>query len=153
MIFGNRMNNKNNLIQFYFQSPCTLTARRALGSFIISIFKREKRPLEAMSIIFCSDEYLLSLNRQFLQHDYYTDIISFPLSEPGKALIAEIYVSIERVRENARNAHVSFRKELHRVIFHGILHFCGYKDKSPMDIKKMRATEDRYLKAYFQQET
>jgi rRNA maturation RNase YbeY len=91
----------------------------------------------------------LTLNRQFLHHDYYTDILSFPLSGPGDPLVAEIYISIDRVRDNAGNHQASFREELHRVIFHGILHFCGYKDTSSADIKKIRGMEDKYLKTYF----
>jgi probable rRNA maturation factor len=104
---------------------------------------------ETVSIIFCDDKYLLPLNRRFLQQDFYTDILSFTLSGSGEPLIAEIYISIERVRENAKNLKSSFKLELHRVIFHGILHFCGYKDKSSPDIKKMREMEDKWLNIYF----
>lgn len=102
-----------------------------------------------MNIVFCNDKYLLTLNMEFLKHDYYTDILSFPLSAKGKPLIAEIYISIDRVKDNARNLETSFREELHRVIFHGVLHFCGYKDKLPLDIKKMRSLENKYLTDYF----
>lgn len=101
-----------------------------------------------MNIVFCDDKYLLTLNMEFLKHDYYTDILSFPLSAKGKPLIAEIYISIDRVKDNARNLETSFREELHRVIFHGVLHFCGYKDKLPLEIKKMRALENKYLSDY-----
>ena len=86
---------------------------------------------------------------QFLKHDFYTDILSFPLSAKGEPLIGEIYISVDRVRDNAKNLGASFREELHRVIFHGILHFCGYKDKSPADIILMRSREDKCLKTYF----
>ncbi|HCL83092.1 MAG TPA: rRNA maturation RNase YbeY [Chitinophagaceae bacterium] len=140
---------KNALIQFHFQAASALPARRALKTYITSIFKKEKQPLGSVNIVFCDDQYLLNLNRQFLQHDFYTDILSFPLSGPGEPLIADIYISTDRVRENAKSNQTSFQKELHRVIFHGILHFCGYKDKSPADIKKMRAMEDHFLEAYF----
>ena len=108
----------------------------------------EKKSLEELDIIFCDDEYLLALNKQFLQHDFYTDILSFPYSNADKPLVAEIYISIDRVRENAKSSGSTFEKELHRVIFHGVLHFCGYKDKSRADIKKMRLMEDRFLKSY-----
>jgi probable rRNA maturation factor len=136
------------LIQFNFLTPAHLSDRKALRVFIVSLFKREKTAFTELSIIFCNDNYLLGLNRQFLKHNYYTDILSFPLSNPGLPLIAEIYISIDRVRENAKGSSSSFKEELHRVIFHGILHFCGYKDKTPGDIKKMRAMEDKYLNLY-----
>jgi probable rRNA maturation factor len=126
----------------------TLTSREALKSYIISRFKKEKIPFESLDIIFCDDEHLLQLNRQFLKHDYYTDILSFPLSGAGLPLVAEIYISIDRVRDNAKNLDSSFTMELHRVIFHGVLHFCGYKDKSRLEIRKMRDLEEQWLQAY-----
>jgi probable rRNA maturation factor len=135
-------------VQFHFLTPCSLRSRQALRSFILYIFKKEKYPIAAINIVFCDDEYLLGLNRQFLQHDYYTDILSFPLSPKGRPLEAEIYISVDRVKENARAVPTSFKKELHRVIFHGILHFCGYKDKIAKEIKKMRLAEDKYLSEY-----
>ncbi|HET7003314.1 MAG TPA: rRNA maturation RNase YbeY [Puia sp.] len=139
---------KNFSVQFHFPVRCTLNNREGLKKFILSIFKKEKKVLEELTIVFCGDEYLLSLNRQFLHHDYYTDILSFPLSGAKQPLIAEIYISVDRVRENAKVSADTFQKELHRVIFHGVLHFCGYRDKSGSDIRKMRAAEDKYLKAY-----
>ena len=140
---------KKILVQFHFQTTCTLPDRGGLKKFILSIFKKEKKTLDDLNIIFCDDKYLLGLNRQFLHHDFYTDILSFPLSERNQPIVAEIYISVDRVRENARAAGSSVREELHRVIFHGVLHFCGYKDKSESDIKKMRLMEDKYLRAYF----
>ncbi len=104
--------------------------------------------MESLDIIFCDDTYLLELNSEFLKHDYYTDILSFRLSSIGKPLIAEIYISIDRVRDNAKNLNSSFKSELHRVIFHGVLHFCGYKDKSPADLLKMRTMENKWLTRY-----
>ena len=91
---------------------------------------------------------ILEINRQFLKHDFYTDIITFDLSE-GSSTMAEIYISIDRVKENASKMGVSFKSELHRVLFHGVLHLCGYKDKSARDIKIMREKEDFYLFQYF----
>jgi probable rRNA maturation factor len=135
-------------VQFHFLISCTLADRGVLKKFINFIFKKEKRPLEKLTIIFCDDQYLLGLNRRFLKHNYYTDILSFPMSEGNKPLVGEIYISVERVRENARSAGSTFRVELHRVIFHGVLHFCGYLDKSASDIRLMRKMEDNYLGAY-----
>jgi rRNA maturation RNase YbeY len=137
-------------VQFHFLLPVTLLNRRGLKAFIISVFKREKRPLRDLNIIFCNDQYLLELNRQFLNHDYYTDILSFPLSHKKQPLIAEIYISVDRVRENAHLSKFSFKQELHRVIFHGVLHFCGFNDKSRNDITKMRSEEDKLLTTYFE---
>jgi probable rRNA maturation factor len=143
------MSKKKSPVQFHFLSPCTLSSRGLLKSFIFRAFKKEGLVAETVNIIFCDDKYLLNLNRQFLQHDFYTDILSFPLSGPGDPLIAEMYISTERVRENAIVANAFFKEELHRVIFHGILHFCGYKDESTADIKKIRVMEDKWLKSYF----
>ena len=99
--------------------------------------------------MFCSDEYLLRINRDYLQHDYYTDIITFDLSEPGGPVQGEIYISVDRVRDNAKELAVSIQKELHRVIFHGVLHLCGYTDKTKQDQARMRALEEKYLDLYF----
>jgi rRNA maturation RNase YbeY len=140
-------------IQFHFLVPCTLPRRGLLRQFLASIFKKEGQRLEGLNIIFCSDDYLLDLNRQFLKHDFYTDILSFPLSKPGQPLNAEIYISMDRVRDNAKNLESSFREELHRVIFHGVLHFCGYKDKTTREINTMRAMEDKFLRSYFRKIT
>ena len=142
------MNKAKPSVRLHFLSKFTLTSREALKSYIISSFKKEKRSFESLDIIFCSDEHLLQLNRQFLKHDYYTDILSFPLSKPDQPLVAEIYISVDRVRDNAKNLDSSFKMELHRVIFHGVLHFCGYKDKSRLEIRKMRDLEEKWLKAY-----
>lgn len=136
-------------VQFHFLLPFSLRNRKALKTFIIWIFQKERRIVESVEIIFCNDARLLSLNKQYLKHDFYTDILSFPLSDPGEPLIAEIYISVDRVRENAKSLDISFKEEMHRVIFHGILHFCGYKDKSASQIREIRAAETKYLKAYF----
>src|SRR6202000_2206007 len=91
------------------------------------------------------DDYLREINRQYLDHDYYTDIITFDLSEKGQSINAEIYISVDRVRENARKFGSSLRQELHRVIFHGALHLCGYKDKTSAQEKEIRKMEEKYL--------
>ena len=90
---------------------------------------------------------MLEINRTYLKHDYLTDIITFDLSE-GPSTTAEVYISVDRVKENARNNKVSFKNELHRVIFHGALHLCGYKDKKKKEIAVMRQKEDQYLSKY-----
>ncbi len=107
----------------------------------------EGKEIESVNYIFCTDKALLNINQQFLSHDFYTDIITFDLSD-SKAIQAEIYISVDRVKENAQNLGVSFKSELHRVIFHGVLHLCGYRDKKVEEIKGMRRKEEFYLKKY-----
>jgi len=138
----------NPSIQFHFLQKITLEQRGPLKAFLISLFRREKKKLADLQYIFCSDDRLLEINRQFLQHDFYTDIITFPLSEPNQPISGEIYISVDRVRENARVFQSSLKTELHRVIFHGALHLCGYKDKSKSAERKMRQMEDKYLDLY-----
>ena len=137
-------------VQFHFlEGAATLTNRTALKTFIYTLFKKEGKKLDSIQYIFCSDDYLLDINRQYLQHDYYTDIITFDLSEPKQPIMAEIYISIDRVKENAREFKTSFKREIHRVIFHGALHLCGYKDKKPKEEALMRKIEEKYLSVYF----
>jgi len=126
----------------------TLANRTALKAFIEKAIKKEGLHIETLQYIFCSDKYILGINKSYLEHDYYTDIISFDLSETKGKLIGEVYISIDRVKDNAKTHKTPLKEELLRVIFHGALHFCGYKDKKPADIKKMRAQEDKWLKSY-----
>ena len=135
-------------VHFHFPRQFSLSGRRGLKDFIAGIFRSEKVRLGSVHYIFCTDEELLRINRDYLQHDYYTDIITFELSGKGEPVLGEIYISVDRVRDNAASLGTSFRSELHRVIFHGVLHLCGYKDKSATDEKKMRAREDHYLQKY-----
>jgi probable rRNA maturation factor len=121
-----------------------LSNRTRLKQFIESVFSKEGKQLESLNYIFCTDKALLEINRQYLVHDYYTDIITFDLSDTNR-IRGEIYISTDRVKDNARQLGVSFSEELHRVIFHGVLHLCGYKDKKPGDRKRMREMENYYL--------
>ena len=132
-------------IQLNFLEPISLKDRTRLRQFLVSLFKKEGKKLGDLQYIFCSDDYLLDINRQYLNHDYYTDIITFDLSEKGHPINAEIYISVDRVQDNAREYGSSIKKELHRVIFHGALHLCGYKDKTPAQEKEMRQMEEKYL--------
>jgi rRNA maturation RNase YbeY len=102
------------------------------------------KDIEEISYIYCSDEYLLNINQTHLQHDYYTDIITFPMSI-GDNLNGEIYISLDRVKDNAKKLHVDFDNELFRVMSHGMLHLIGYSDKSPKQKKIMRAEEDKAI--------
>jgi len=125
--------------------PFVFPNKTGLKSFITSIFKKEKKLLGSINYIFCSDDMLLKINQDFLQHNYYTDIITFGLNEPGEPIEAEIYISIDRVKDNANQQGVSYQNEMQRVLFHGALHLCGYKDKKKSEIVEMRQKEDRYL--------
>jgi len=132
---------------FFEQKDFTLKNRTRLKVFIESIFRKENKKLESLNYIFCSDKRLLEINRQYLRHNYFTDILTFDLSDQDSTR-AEIYISIDRVRDNAKKLKLSFKSELHRVIFHGALHLCRYGDKTQKEIRKMRVMEDYYLQMY-----
>ena len=141
------MNAVSKVYFFFEKRGFSLGKRTELKSFVEGLFKKEKKGLLSINYIFCSDKKLLEINRAYLKHDYLTDIISFDLSNDDKT-IGEIYISVDRVRENAKINGVSLNNELHRVIFHGALHLCGYKDKKRGDQLQMRKKEDQYLSLY-----
>lgn len=134
---------------FFYQTPVSLSGRQKLKRFIKAIFLKEKKELLCLNYIFCTDQQLLAINRQYLKHDYYTDIITFELSEKGKPIEGEVYISIDRVRDNAVSFGQPIYKEIHRVIFHGALHLCGYNDKTRVQAAKMRAKENDSISLYF----
>ena len=136
-------------VVFHALQPVVLRNRRFLKLFIDKLFKKEGKSLQSLDIIFCSDEYLLEINKRHLQHDYYTDIITFDLSDPNSTqTIGELYISVDRVKDNALSLQTKFSIELLRVVFHGALHLCGFKDKTPNDIRRMREKEDEYLELF-----
>lgn len=116
-----------------------------LKKIVKRIFLDYKVALNRIDYIFTSDAYLHNINLAHLDHDTYTDIITFPMQEEGQPVIGEIYISIDRVRDNARTFGVSFTNELARVVFHGALHLCGLKDKNKAQQETMRAAESKYL--------
>ncbi|NML36176.1 rRNA maturation RNase YbeY [Chitinophaga sp. G-6-1-13] len=126
-----------------------LKEKRRLKTFLKDLFADEGQGLKDLHYVFCSDAYLLEINKQFLQHDTYTDIVTFEMGEDPDVTEGEIYISIDRVKENAQKFHVSVNQELHRVIFHGALHLCGFRDKSKTESTLMRKKEDEYLVKYF----
>ena len=126
----------------------SLRSRTGLKTFINKQCLKEGVHIETLQYVFCSDTFLLDINKRFLNHNFYTDIISFDLSEQKGSLIGDVYISIDRVKENANTEGNLYTHELLRVILHGALHFCGYKDKKPADQKTMRSMEDKWLKAY-----
>ena len=113
--------------------------------WIKNAIKKEKRKLHSLNYVFCSDEYLVKLNSQYLKHKTLTDILTFDYSNDPKSINGEIYISIERVKENAAMFKGSFDEELHRVMVHGVLHLIGYNDKSATDKALMREKEEAYL--------
>lgn len=127
-----------------------LQNRRRLKAFLQHQLLAQKPLLKRISLtyIFMTDENLLDINRRFLNHDTYTDIITFPLVNTGEELESEIYISTDRVAENAAQFGQSYRHELHRVLFHGALHLCGLRDKTKQEQDAMRAAEDAWIAAY-----
>lgn len=113
--------------------------------WILHVLSLSNKKVNELNIIFCSDEYLLGINRQYLEHDYYTDIVTFDNAEKSGEIEGDIFISIERVQENATELGVSFTDELHRVIIHGVLHLVGYSDKTEAEQSEMRKIEDHYL--------
>lgn len=113
--------------------------------WIKSIIQAANHRLQELNFIFCSDEYLLEVNKNYLQHDYYTDIITFDTSEKEEMIAGDIFISIDRVKDNAESLKIPFDTELNRVLIHGVLHLLGYSDKSPKDKAKMTAKEDEAL--------
>ena len=134
-------------INFYSENEFILEDEAKYASWIENVITSEGKTLEEISYIFCDDEYLLKINMDYLDHDTYTDIITFDYSV-GKILHGEIYISTERVRENSETFNVKFEDELRRVLSHGILHLSGYKDKTEEEATLMRSKEEEKMKLF-----
>jgi rRNA maturation RNase YbeY len=146
--------NSKQLIHFYFEKvEFSLKNRTQLKRFIGELIAEEKKKIDNLNYIFCNDKVLLEINRRYLNHNFYTDIITFDLSASSKEILADIYISVDRVKENSRDLKMTFQKELHRVMFHGLLHLCGYNDKTENQKKLIRRKEDHYLNLYFKRFT
>ena len=130
----------------YFHSECDFQLKdiESITKWLKVAISREDKELGEINYIFCDDQYLLKKNQKYLQHDTFTDIITFDYTEENR-LSADIFISIERVKENAINFALPFETELRRVIIHGVLHLIGYKDKSEEDAEIMRSKENFYL--------
>ena len=135
------------MISFNYESDFTLEQEDNYASWIETIIESENKILGEISYIFCDDEYLHTINMQYLNHDTLTDIISFDYTE-GDVISGDIFVSIERVVDNAKDFNVPFDEELKRVLAHGVLHYCGYKDKSDDDALLMRSKEEEKIKLF-----
>lgn len=122
-----------------------LTNPQSQTDWISEVISSHDSSIEEINYIFCSDDYLLELNQRHLNHDYFTDIITFDHSEDDGALESDIFISIDRVKDNARNQNNSFEEELNRVMVHGVLHLLGFGDKTEDEKKVMREKEDACL--------
>lgn len=126
------------------QTEFSLQNQTLVEAWLIQTCEQENKKLRELTFIFCSDDYLLQVNQDFLQHDYYTDVITFDYCEESN-VSGDVFISIDRVSENAKFVGVSFTEELHRVMIHGTLHLLGYKDKTVAEKTEMTSKEDYYL--------
>jgi len=129
---------------FYEDTQSLKLHRLTLNKYVKILINRELKKMGEISVILCSDKYLLEINIEYLKHNYYTDIITFNYVE-GKVISGDLFISVDRVKENSTEFNTGFIKELYRVIFHGILHLIGYNDKTEEEQKLMREKEDLYL--------
>jgi rRNA maturation RNase YbeY len=127
-------------------------SKKSLKEYLKSLASTEEKQLKDLSVVFTDDDYLLEVNKQYLNHDYYTDVITFDYSVDNH-VSGDIMISLPRVKENAESLKVSYEEELYRVVFHGLLHLCGYKDKTPSDEQLMRSKENIYLGMFVSRET
>jgi probable rRNA maturation factor len=137
--------NRASLVHFFSEDTAfRIAQKRLLASWIQVSIKQEGFMPGHLSFVFCSDDYLLEINRQFLQHDYYTDIITFPHVDQ-KGISGDLFISIERILDNCNSLNVRFIDEVHRVMIHGVLHLCGHADNTASKKRSMRRKEDYYL--------
>lgn len=134
------------MIQYFYEN-ITETVDQNYKIWLQDIIVSEQKKIGEINYIFCDDEYILKINQDYLQHDYYTDIITFDYVK-GKTISGEIFVSLQRISDNASILSKDYEDELRRVLAHGILHLCGYKDKSVEEEREMRNKEDYYLNKY-----
>lgn len=135
------------MISFNYESDFTLDNETDFANWLSEVISSELKNEGEINYIFCDDDYLLEINQQYLDHDTLTDIISFDYSV-GNELHGDIFISVERVRDNAKDFSVPFEDELKRVMVHGVLHYCGYKDKSESDERLMREKEEEKMKMF-----
>ncbi|MET2986442.1 rRNA maturation RNase YbeY [Aureibaculum conchae] len=132
------------MIEFNYQIDFQLEHKSNLTNWLSDVITSENYSLDHVNYVFCDDSYLSDINVKYLKHNTLTDIITFNYNL-GKTICSDIYISVDRVRENAKTFKVSFQNELHRVMVHGILHLCGYNDEKETEKLQMRKKEDYYL--------
>ncbi len=135
------------MIDYNYETDFNIDNEVYYSDWIHRILKKEKSILGTLSYIFCDDEYLLKINKEYLDHDTYTDIITFDYTEAA-TISGDIFISIDRIKENAIEFNVSFEQELIRVMSHGVLHLIGYKDKSADDAALMREKENQMIELF-----
>mgnify|MGYP000408892546 CR=1 FL=1 len=135
------------LINFYSTTDFDISNQEEYRLWLLSVIESEQKTLGELTYVFCSDEYLLDINQTYLQHDTLTDIITFDYTD-GDSISTEIYISIDRVKENAKEFGVDFEKELKRIMAHGVLHCCGYKDLTEEEKDLMRAKENLKIELF-----
>ncbi len=139
----------SNKVSFHIEDiEFDLNQSDAISAWLVSVFEKEDKSLDSLSIILCSDSYLHKLNVEYLQHDTLTDVITFPYSRKDQPVQGDIFISVDRVRDNAKTLNIPFNDELHRVMVHGVLHLAGYGDKTADEAKQIRTKEDFYLAAF-----
>ena len=138
----------NNIYLYGADRAADVKHKKAVKDLISTLFIKENTELERLNYIFCSDEYLLSINKQFLNHSTLTDVITFRFSGKGNPVYGEVYLSVERIKENAKTFKVEYQNELLRVMIHGALHLCGHTDKTKASKLKMTEKENNYLKQF-----
>lgn len=131
-------------ISFFSETNFSLENESGVLTWLLASAKAENKTIGFLNVIFLDDDGLLAINKEYLKHDYYTDVITFDYNE-NELVNGEVFISIDRIKENASELNISFNNELHRVIIHGLLHLFGYKDKSADDKQLMRSKEDYYL--------
>jgi rRNA maturation RNase YbeY len=140
------MANTTRGIRFFTEDSSVVLKNKAkLRDWFINTAKAEVNSIKELNYIFCSDAYLLEMNQSYLNHDTYTDIITFDNSETDERVLGDVFISIDRIKENAKNFGVTESEELHRVMIHGLLHLLGYSDKSKTEKAKMTEKENHYL--------
>ena len=135
------------MIQFFFENIEQIELDGNITKWLEDLIVSEQKKPGDINYIFCDDEYLLQINREHLQHDYYTDVITFDYVK-GKTIAGDIFVSLPRISDNASALNKDFQSEFLRVLAHGVLHLCGYKDKTEAEILEMRSKEDFYLSKF-----
>lgn len=138
---------ERNTINFFTECDFELENQLHYRQWLLKVINSEDRDCGEINFIFCEDDYLYDINVQYLQHDTYTDIISFDNTD-GRILNGDIFISVERIEENASEYNSDFESELNRVMAHGILHFCGYKDKNERDAAEMRRKEEEKMRMF-----
>jgi rRNA maturation RNase YbeY len=130
----------------------SFVSKKQLKQFVKDLVSEEGKTLKDLSLVFTDDDYLLEVNKQYLNHDYFTDVITFDYSSFPE-VSGDVMISLDRVKDNSLSLNLSFDQEFYRVVFHGVLHLCGYKDKSKEDALLMREKEDYYLELFVSRET